>query len=81
MRNIKISFIFCIVDLSFSYFFWVHFPVIPSILWLKRHTILCVNVQTKAKIKACVAAVTILLALGGKYTKTPGVNTKKSKKM
>jgi hypothetical protein len=47
---------------------------------VNRQIILCVNVQIKAKMTACVAAVIILLDLGGKYTNTPGVNTKNSTK-
>jgi hypothetical protein len=40
------------------------------------HTILCVAHMIKAKISACVAAITILDPFLGKLTKIPGVRTK-----
>jgi len=43
-------------------------------------TILCVICQTIAKTRAWTPATTILLPLGGRERRTPGVNTKKSKK-
>jgi len=44
-------------------------------------TNLCVNCQTIPKTIACVAATVILLALGGKRKRTPGVKRKKRSTM